>query len=68
MNRSFHKYDDFSAEVDLDKEEGRPRSSIEGNKFYIFCRRTRVVNLAVIDAWLHGKQSFDESILEALSK
>jgi hypothetical protein len=27
MNRSFHKYDDFSAEVDLDKEEGRPRSS-----------------------------------------
>ncbi|KAL1982463.1 hypothetical protein VTN96DRAFT_1310 [Rasamsonia emersonii] len=64
---SFHKYEDFSAVVDLDQEEGRAPTGIKPNKFRLFCHRTKQVNLAVIDAWLSGRQTFDESILEALN-
>lgn len=54
--------------VDLDQEEGRTPTGIKPNKFRLFCHRTKQVNLAVIDAWLSGRQSFDESVLEALSE
>ena len=53
--------------VDLDAEQGRPAGRAP-NTFRLVVRPTKTVNLAVLNAWLHGQTSVSEAVLEALSK
>lgn len=53
--------------VDLDVEQNRPVGKAM-NAFRLFVRPTKTVNLAVLQAWLEGKTSMGEGVLEALSK
>ena len=70
--RSMNLYKtEFNEEINLDVEEGRPvRKGIEKDKntFRLLVRHTRTVNLAVLNAWLSGQASFDDGVLEAMSK
>ncbi|KKK16353.1 hypothetical protein P175DRAFT_0477219 [Aspergillus ochraceoroseus IBT 24754] len=52
--------------VDLDAEQGRPAGKIP-NAFRLVVRRTKTVNLAALNSWLHGKVSMQETVLEALN-
>lgn len=61
--------DGLNTMVDLDAEAGRPNNGAPSrNTFRLVVRRTKSVNLAVLDAWLKGKTSFGEPVLEAMSK
>lgn len=53
--------------VDLDAEQQRPNSD-GSNSFRLVMRRTKTVNLAVIEAYVKGKTSFSTDVLEGLSK
>lgn len=59
--------DGLNVEVDLDVEQGRPSRTTK-NSFRLVVRRTKAVNLAVLNAWLQGQTSMGEPVLEALSK
>jgi eukaryotic translation initiation factor 2C len=52
--------------VDLDEEQGRPKSD-GSNSFRLVVRRTKTVNLAVIEAYIKGKTSFSTDVLEGLT-
>ncbi|KAL2809793.1 Piwi domain-containing protein [Aspergillus granulosus] len=52
--------------VDLDAEQNRPPGKTP-NTFRLVVRPTRTVNLAVLNAWLSGKTSMSEAVLEALN-
>ncbi|KAI9929068.1 hypothetical protein ASPWEDRAFT_128423 [Aspergillus wentii DTO 134E9] len=52
--------------VDLDAEQGRT-SGRASNTFRLVVRKTRTVNLAVLNSWLRGQTSMQESVLEALN-
>lgn len=54
--------------VDLDEEQGRPASAPRDNTHRIVIRQTARVPLAAIDAYLSGKITFDNSVLEAISE
>lgn len=55
--------------VDLDAEKGRPpRPGREADTCYCIIKQTKQVRLAVIDAYLKKQISFDNSVLEAISK
>lgn len=60
---------DIVFEVDLDEErkvevkEGRPP-----NRHRVIIRKTNKVNLSTLKFYLDGKASFDNSVLEAISK
>lgn len=56
----------LNAIVDLDAEQGRAGRT--SNVFRLVVRPTKTVNLAVLNAWLQGRTSMQESVLEALSK
>ncbi|OJJ51616.1 hypothetical protein ASPZODRAFT_435068 [Penicilliopsis zonata CBS 506.65] len=65
---SMNNYEkEFNALVDLDAEQGRPPSTKTNNTFRILVRKTKQVNLAVLTAWLNGKISMNEPVLEALN-
>ena len=61
--------DEVNVLVDLDVEEGRTNTNLRtGNQFRLVVRRTKVVNLGVIQSYLEGKVSFSSDILEGLSR
>ncbi|KAK2754064.1 hypothetical protein FQN54_007233 [Arachnomyces sp. PD_36] len=52
--------------VDLDAEQGRTRAD-GSNSFRMVVRRTKTVNLAVVEAYMQGKTSFSADVLEGLT-
>lgn len=67
MYRSMNNYKEgLNVMVDLDAEQGRPVGKAL-NQFRLFVRPTKTVNLAVLQAWLQGRISMGEGVLEALS-
>ncbi|THC99021.1 hypothetical protein EYZ11_001495 [Aspergillus tanneri] len=54
--------------VDLDAEQGRQPSGKTANVFRLVVRPTKTVNLSVLAAWLQGRTSMQETVLEALSE
>lgn len=62
-----HYEEGLNVMVDLDAEQNRPVGK-ELNQFRLFVRPTKTVNLAVLQAWLEGRTSMVEGVLEALSK
>ncbi|KAL3475026.1 Piwi domain-containing protein [Aspergillus californicus] len=63
---SMQKHPGVNIEIDLDAEQGRPPGKTP-NIFRLVVRPTRTVNMAVLSAWLSGKTSMQESVLEALN-
>lgn len=59
---------DLNVMVDLDAEQGRRPNTKTPNTFRLLVRRTKLVNLAVLNVWLSGKTSMSEAVLEALSR
>ncbi|KAE8152713.1 Piwi domain-containing protein [Aspergillus avenaceus] len=57
---------DINILVDLDAEQGRPAGR-KPNVFRLVVRRTTKVNLAVLNSWLKGRSSIDQSVIEALN-
>jgi hypothetical protein len=54
--------------VDLDQEEGiTPREGRE-NRFRVVIRKTGVVDLSAVRAYLDGNLQFDPTILQGISK
>ncbi|KAK1145566.1 Protein argonaute [Aspergillus melleus] len=53
--------------VDLDHEQNRRPNTKAPNTFRLLVRLTKTVNLAVLNAWLSGKTSMTEAVLEALN-
>ncbi|EAW22039.1 PAZ domain protein [Aspergillus fischeri NRRL 181] len=51
--------------VDLNQEQGRPAGRTS-NTFHLTVRR-KTVNLAVLNAWLTGRTSMSEAVLEAMN-
>jgi eukaryotic translation initiation factor 2C len=68
MNRSFNSYEDTSLLIDFDIEYGRKEMSDKLHIYRLFVRKSRKVNLEVIDMWLQKKMPFDENVLQALSE
>lgn len=58
---------DLNVMVDLDAEQGRRPNSKIPNVFRLLVRPTKTVNLSVLNAWLSGKTSMTDVVLEALS-
>ena len=55
--------------IDLDAEKGRkPREGHPPDQVKIIIRPSKVVRMAVIDAYLKNSMPWDNSILEAISK
>lgn len=59
--------DEIRIKVDLDAEKGRQPRPDKPNIFYCHIKMTKVVRLAVIDAYLSQKMAFDNAVLEAIS-
>lgn len=68
--RSFNKFPDTSILVDLDVEYGHKDASLsdQSHVYRLFVRKSKRINLRVIDLWLQKKMPFDEDVLQALSK
>lgn len=61
--------DDLRIVVDLDQERNiAPREGRTPNQHRVVIRKTSVVNLAALEAYLEGKMSFGTPVLEAISK
>ncbi|KKY15039.1 putative eukaryotic translation initiation factor 2c [Phaeomoniella chlamydospora] len=58
---------EISFVVDLDVEEGRRPNPNSKNSFRVTCRRTKKINLAVIEAFLANRLSFSNDVLEAFN-
>ena len=55
--------------IDLDQERGIvPRVGRTPNQHRVMIRKTSVVNLYAITAYLAGESSFDTPVLEAISE
>jgi eukaryotic translation initiation factor 2C len=54
--------------VDLDQEKGITPRPGRSNVHRVTIRRTKKLDLGLIDAYLKGKISFDNSVLEGISK
>ncbi|KAL4918543.1 Piwi domain-containing protein [Aspergillus aurantiobrunneus] len=52
--------------VDLDAEQGRPAGRTP-NTFRLVVRRTRTVDLGVLNSWLRGQTTISEPVLEAFN-
>jgi len=59
---------ELSFKVDLDTERGRTARASNPNIHHVSIRKTGAVNLAALEAYLKGTMSFDNSVLEAISK
>lgn len=68
MIRSLNHYDPVSLEIDLAAEYGQREMSDKIHIYRLHVRKSRMVNLEVIDRWLEKKMPFDENILQALSE
>ena len=53
--------------VNLDAEKGRPPRENPDN-VYVHIKPSKVIRMAVIEAFLQRQMTFDKSILEAISK
>ena len=54
--------------VDLDAERGLASREDRPNRHRVTIRKTGVVNLAMVRAYLDGKVNFDNSVLQAIGK
>lgn len=54
--------------IDLDKDKNIPTREGRSNVHKLVIRRTGYVNLAALQAYLNGTMTFDNSVLEAISK
>lgn len=55
--------------IDLDAERNiQPREGRTPNVHTIIIRKAKPLNLSVIDGYLSGSMSFDNSVLEAISR
>lgn len=54
--------------VDLDADYGKTPRPGKENKSYCIIRSSKVVRMAVIQAYLSKQMAFDNSVLEAISK
>ncbi|KAL2831053.1 ribonuclease H-like domain-containing protein [Aspergillus cavernicola] len=63
---SMHSFKDLNVMIDLDAEQGRAAGRTT-NTFRLVVRQTRTVNLTVLNSWLRGQSSMQESVLEALN-
>ena len=54
--------------VDLDEDRNIPAREGRSNTHKFVMRRTGYVNLAALQAYLNGTMTFDNSVLEAISK
>ena len=54
--------------VDLDAEKGATVRPDHPNTHRVVIRKTSAINLAAVKAYLEGKMSFDNSVLEAISE
>lgn len=55
--------------IDLDRERGiPPRENRTPNQHKVTIRKTAVVNLAAVRGYLDGSTSFNNTVLEAISK
>ena len=55
--------------VDLDSERGiTPKEGRTPNIHHVVIRNSKPLDLSVIDHYLGGKMSFDNTVLEAISK
>ena len=52
--------------VDLDAEDGRTGGR-DGNSFRLSIRRTKRLDVSIIQSYLEGRVSFDVSVLEAIN-
>ena len=68
MCRSLQDIGDLNFSVDLDAEKGIPPREGRSNSHRVSIRKTTVVNLAAVQAYLDGKMTFDNSVLQAISK
>ena len=59
---------ELSFTVDLDQEKGIAPRPGRSNLHRVTIRRTKKLDLGLIDAYLQGKMSFDNSVLEGISK
>ena len=59
---------DLSFVVDLDNERGRTARASAPNTHHVSIRKTGTVNLSALESYLKGTMSFDNSVLEAISK
>lgn len=66
--RSGSDIKELSFKVDLDNERGRTARASAPNIHHVTVRKTGAVNLAALEAYLKGTMSFDNSVLEAISK
>ncbi|KAA6409085.1 MAG: eukaryotic translation initiation factor 2c [Lasallia pustulata] len=58
---------ELRVEVDLDVEKGMPARAEHPNHHKVVIRKTNAVNLGALSAYLYGKMSFDNSVLEAIN-
>jgi eukaryotic translation initiation factor 2C len=68
MVRSLNSYEPVSLEINLDAEYGKREMTDKLHIYRLHVRKSRTVNLEVIDRWLQKKMPFDENILQALSE
>lgn len=62
-------FKDIKLLIDLDKERGiPPRENRTPNQHRITIRKTNSVNLAAVTGYLDGSTSFNNTVLEAISK
>lgn len=54
--------------VDLDQDKNIPPREGRSNAHKIMLRRSGYVNLSALQAYLDGTMTFDNSVLEAISK
>ena len=59
---------EINVQIDLDAEKGQPAREGRSNRHRVVIRKTNIVNLAAVKAYLDGKMSFDNSVLEGISK
>lgn len=60
---------DISLVVDLDRERGiELKEGRTPNQHRVVIRKTNAVNLEAVPAYLEGRSSFDNTVLEAISE
>ena len=66
--RALQDVEGFTITVDLDAEKGLPTREGRSNAFRVVVRKATAVNLFALQAYLDGKMTFDNSVLEAISE
>ncbi|EXJ75664.1 uncharacterized protein A1O5_00171 [Cladophialophora psammophila CBS 110553] len=64
---SLKDYNEIRLMVDLDQEEGRPPSQDGKNTFRLHIKRTRMLDISLIQQFLEGRVQLDEKVAEAIT-